>query len=73
MIEDYTPCTYHYGGGRVVNAPPHQEGVLLYLKDPNGKEVRIFLEKRNVCHLAGLIKAGRRYWKRFRLPKMIRQ
>jgi len=73
MIEDLSPHKLRYGGGNVINDPPRQEGVLLYLRDHNNKLVKVFLDKRDAAHIAKLIQAGRRYWQKFRLPKMVKQ
>lgn len=73
---DYENLTYRFTGGSVINDPKgtKQEGILIHLRRvTDNKELEIFMDKRDLAHLAKLTKTGREYWKRFRLPKMVKQ
>ena len=79
MVYNYENQTYRFSGGSVINdlEGTKQVGLLLYFrhKDPNNlvQELTIFVDKRDCAHIAKLTKAGRKYWKPFRLPKMVKQ
>jgi len=65
--------TYRITGMSVINDPKDtkQEGIMIYLRTKEGGKLRqIFLDKRCCAHLAKTTKEGRKFWKRFRLPKM---
>jgi len=76
IVYDYENQTYRFTGGSVINDPKDtkQEGIFIHLRRvTDNKELEIFIDKRDMAHLAKLTMAGRKYWKRFRLPKMIEQ
>lgn len=77
-VYNYENITYRVSGMSVINDPKDtkQEGILIYMR-PLKSEVSdvpltVFLDKRDCAHIAKTTEEGRRFWKRFRLPKMIR-
>lgn len=83
-VYNYDYITYEVTGMSVINDPKDtkQEGILFHLRAKNParaasigrlEKVDMFMDKRDLAHIASTIRAGRRYWKRFRLPKMIEQ
>jgi len=76
-VYDYSLMTYHITGMSVINdlKGSGQEGIILYLrsKDAIPQQLQIFLPKRDCAHIAKITKAGRKWWKGFRLPKMVEQ
>jgi len=75
VVYDIENQTYRFTGGSVINSPrSKQEGILIHLRRvTDNKPLELFIDKRDMAHLAKLTRAGRRFWKRFRLPKMIEQ
>lgn len=76
VVYNYENQTYRFTGGSVINDPKDtkQEGILIHLRRvTDNKELELFIGKRDAAHLIWLVKTGRKYWKRFRLPKMIKQ
>jgi len=67
--------TYRLGGMSVINdlKGTKQEGILFYLRDHNDKQFTMFISKRDLARISNTIKEGRKWWKRFRLPKMVKQ
>jgi len=60
----------------VINDPKgtKQEGILMFFKGvTDGRELTMFVDKRDMARLAKFTQTGREYWKRFRLPKMKEQ
>jgi len=79
-IYNYENITYRVTGISVINDPKDtkQEGLLLRLRliDSKGatiKYITMFIDKRCAAHITKMTKTGRTFWKRFRLPKMIKQ
>lgn len=85
-VYNYENITYHVSGMSVINDPKDtkQEGLLIYLRKieggmskefgvPPAPPLSIFLDKRDCAHIAKTFNEGRHFWKRFRLPKMIKQ
>lgn len=75
-VYDYSNQKYRFTGGSVINCQdwnPPQEGVLLSLRDAHDNLLTVYIDKRDAAHIAGLINAGRKYWKKFKLPKMVEQ
>jgi len=71
-VYNYENITYEFTGGSVINDPKDtkQEGVLLHFRDKTGKfSLTMYIDKRDAAHIVQLIRMGRQYWKRFRLPK----
>jgi hypothetical protein len=77
-VHDYRNITYYVTGMSVINDPKdtNQEGILIYMRhdliDPHSS-LTIFVDKRDCAHIAKTTQEGRRFWKKFRLPKMVRQ
>ena len=75
-VYNYDNIKYEFTGGSVINCGdwiPPQEGVLLSLRDANGKLIKVYIDKRDAAHITELVKYGRGCWKKFKLPKMFRQ
>ena len=75
-VYNYDNIKYHLTGGSVINCGdwiPPQEGILLHLRSAHGKELTVYIDKRDAAHIVGIVKVGRECWKRFRLPKIIEQ
>ncbi len=79
-VYNYRHMTYKVTGMSVINDPKDtkQEGILIHLKAidfmataPEFQSLDLFLDKRDVARIAKTVKDGRRFWKRFRLPKMV--
>ena len=76
VVYNYENQTYRFTGGSVINDPEDtkQEGILIRLRRvTDDRKLELFIDKRDLAHLAKLTKTGREYWKRFRLPKMVKQ
>ncbi len=84
-VYNYENITYHITGMSVINDPKDtkQEGILIHMRPLNPKTaalmlpkdvpLTIFLDKRDCAHIAKTFNEGRHFWKRFRLPKMVKQ
>jgi len=76
-VYDYENITYRLGGMSTINdlKGSGQEGILFYLRSKTDDKVKLtlFIDKRDLARISNTIKNGRRWWKRFRLPKMVRQ
>ena len=81
-VYNYENITYEATGMSVINDPKDtkQEGILFHLRAANpagaasvGRldKVDMFIDKRNLAHIAKMIKTGRKFWIRFRLPKSV--
>ena len=76
MIYNFENQTYRVSGMSVINDPEHtkQEGLKIYLRSKVGdKPLEVYLDKRDCARISKATKKGRRWWKRFRMPKMRRQ
>ena len=81
LVYNYENLTHRVSGMSVINDPKgtKQEGILLHLRrtlenDPLVEQkYTIFLDKRECAHISKMTKTGRKFWTRFRLPKMITQ
>lgn len=72
--------TYRITGMLVINnKKDKQEGILIHLQITNPADsivydkMTLFLDKHDCAHLAKTTNSGRKYWTRFRLPKMFEQ
>lgn len=78
-VFNYVNFTYEITGMSVINDPEDtkQEGILIYMRPKDQTKTQpmttIFLDKRDCAHIAKTCNEGRRFWKRFRLPKMVEQ
>jgi len=81
-VYNYENITYEVTGMSAINDPKDtkQEGILFHFRAVNFKETApifqkldMFIDKRDLAHISVMIKTGRKFWKRFRLPKMIEQ
>ena len=75
-VYDYSNITYRLGGMSVINdlEGTKQEGILFYLRSKeHNLPLNIFIPKRDLARISNTTKEGRRWWKRFRLPKMVEQ
>lgn len=84
-LYNYENQTYHVTGISAINDPKDtkQEGLLIYMRPltpktstlilPKDMPLTIFLDKHDCAHIAKATNEGRHFWKRFRLPKMVKQ
>ena len=72
-IRDYSDITYQVSGMSVINdlKGTKQEGILITLRNKDDKVSLMFLDKHCCAHIAKTTKYGRKWWKRFCLPRMV--
>lgn len=75
MIENYENITYKVTGMSTINDAEgtKQEGLLIHLQRWGFDNIDIFLDKRDCAHIAKTTQEARKFWKPFKLPKMVEQ